>query len=150
MQEPSLRSSKNRKQLEAAIDTSPAGLDHLYDRDWQRLRRLPKEESTRAVSLLRLAAFALRPLTVAEITEALLIREDDDDFLLDEMPDSIDQDYVDGEILGLCGCLVEVRNAVSDMGQALCISCISPSRSFLSAQCRMEQASSWLMNACAT
>lgn len=113
LQGPSLRSGKNRKQLEAVIDRTPAELDQLYDRDWQRLRNLPTDECTRAVSLLRWAAFALRPLTVAEITEALLIT-DDGDILVDEMPDSIDQDYVDGEILGLCGSLIEIRDATSD------------------------------------
>lgn len=113
LQESSLRSSRNKKQLEAVIDRTPAALDQLYDRDWQRLRSLPTDECTRAVSLLRWAAFAIRPLTVAEITEALLI-SDNDEFPADEMPDSIDQDYVDGEILGLCGSLIEIRDATSD------------------------------------
>ena len=58
---------------------------------------------------MRWAAFALRPLTVAEITEALLINDDCVDFSVDEMPDSIDQDYVDGEIRRLYGSLVEIR-----------------------------------------
>lgn len=114
MLEPSLRSGKNKKQLEAAIDASPDGLDHLYDRDWQRLLKLPNGESSRAISLLRWAAFALRPLTVNEITEALLVTEDDSDFPAGEMPDAIDEDYIDGEILGLCGSLVEIRKATTE------------------------------------
>ncbi|KAJ4146963.1 hypothetical protein LMH87_001516 [Akanthomyces muscarius] len=109
-----LRSSKNKKQLEASIDRSPTALTHLYERDWQKLLGLPPEESTRAIHLLRWAAFALRPLTVAEITEALLINDDCVDFPVDEMPDSIDQDYVDGEIRRLCGSLVEIRSAPLD------------------------------------
>lgn len=75
---------------------------------------MPTWERLRAVALLRWAAFSLHPLTVAEITEALLIYDDCDELPLDEMPDSIDQDYVDGEILGLCGSLVEIRNAASE------------------------------------
>ncbi|KAM3514568.1 hypothetical protein MY11210_001803 [Beauveria gryllotalpidicola] len=119
LQEPSLRSGRNKKQLEAAIDTSPAALDHLYDRDWQRLIRLPTAESSRAVSLLRWVAFALHPLTVAEITEALLIYDDCDELPADEMPDCIDQEYVEGEILGLCGSLVETRNVASESSVGL-------------------------------
>ncbi|OAQ98280.1 hypothetical protein LLEC1_04056 [Akanthomyces lecanii] len=114
LQEPSLRSGRNKKQLEAAIDTSPAAVHHLYDREWQRLLHLPTWESSRAVSLLRWAAFSLHPLTVAEITEALLIHEDCEELLLDEMPDSIDQDYIDGEILGLCGSLLEIRGVATE------------------------------------
>ncbi|PMB65579.1 Vegetative incompatibility protein HET-E-1 [Beauveria bassiana] len=119
LQEPSLRIGRNKKQLEAAIDTSPAALDHLYDRDWQSLLRLQAGESSRAVSLLRWAAFALHSLTVAEITEALLIHDDCDELPADEMPDCIDQDYVDGEILGLCGSLVEIRNVASESSVGL-------------------------------
>ncbi|KAK8147549.1 hypothetical protein G3M48_001448 [Beauveria asiatica] len=119
LQEPSLRSGRTKKQLEAAIDRSPADLVHLYDRDWQRLLRLPAEDCSRAVSLLRWAAFALHPLTVAEITEALLIHDDCDELPADEMPDCIDQEYVDGEILGLCGSLVEIRNGASESSVSL-------------------------------
>ena len=112
MQEPSLRSGKNRKQLVAAIDTTP-GLDHLYDRDWQVALFAERGKYT---SRFLVAIGCIYPAAAngRRNTEALLIGEDDDDFPVYEMPDSIDQDYVDGEILGLCGCLVEVRDAVSE------------------------------------
>lgn len=77
LQEGSLRSGKNKKQLEAAIDKTPTGLDRLYDRSWEKILSLPDEEDrARAFSLLRWAAFAVRPLTVSEITEAVLIDDD--------------------------------------------------------------------------
>ncbi|OHW99193.1 ankyrin repeat domain-containing protein 52 [Colletotrichum incanum] len=114
MQEEVLRKGRNKKQLEKDIDETPAGLDRLYDRNWERIEKLRHEERTRAVSLLRWAAFALRPLTVCEITEAVLINDDCDDLPLDEMPDSVDDDYIESEILGLCGSLIEVQDSLPE------------------------------------
>ncbi|SPO00191.1 related to ankyrin [Cephalotrichum gorgonifer] len=119
LQEPSLRSGKNKKQLEAAIDKTPAELGPLYDRNWERILGLPEEEKARAFSLLRWVAFSVRPLTVYEITEALLIDIDYDDLPVDEMPDSVDQDYIDSEILGVCGSLMEVRSVASECSAGL-------------------------------
>ncbi|KAK1991101.1 hypothetical protein LX36DRAFT_538107, partial [Colletotrichum falcatum] len=109
MQEDFLRKGRNQKQLEKDIEETPAELDRLYDRNWERIEKLPDTERTRAFSLLRWAAFALRPLTVCEITEAVLINDDCDDLPVDEMPDSVDDDYIESEILGFCGSLIEVR-----------------------------------------
>lgn len=67
----------------------------------------------RALSLLRWTAFALRPLTVHEITEAVLLTEGMDELPVDEMPDCVDQDYVDSMILELCGSPIEVRHVSS-------------------------------------
>ncbi|KAJ0164028.1 Ankyrin-1 [Colletotrichum tanaceti] len=114
MQEGFLRKGRNKKQLEKDIDETPAGLDRLYDRTWERIEGLRDAERNRAFSLLRWAAFALRPLTVCEITEAVLISDDGDDLPLDELPDSVDDDYIESEILGLCGSLVEVRGTTPD------------------------------------
>jgi hypothetical protein len=40
MQEESLRRGMNKKQLQSAIENTPTGLDHLYDRSWTRITRL--------------------------------------------------------------------------------------------------------------
>ncbi|RYP68260.1 hypothetical protein DL771_006762 [Monosporascus sp. 5C6A] len=114
MQEDYLRKGKNKKQLEDAIASTPAGLERLYDRSWERITCLQGNDRARAVSLLRWAASALRPLTVCEITEAVLIDENYDDFPIDELPDSVDQAYIDSEISGLCGPLLEVRHNPTD------------------------------------
>ncbi|KAK1579336.1 prion-inhibition and propagation-domain-containing protein, partial [Colletotrichum navitas] len=116
MQEEFLRRGRSRKQLERDIDAAPAGLDRLYDRNWDRIQSLRHEDRTRAFSLLRWAAFSVRPLTVFEITGAVLVNEDCDDLPLDEFPDSVDDDYVDSEILGLCGSLIEVQGSQSPAG----------------------------------
>ncbi|KAJ4190509.1 hypothetical protein NW767_011337 [Fusarium falciforme] len=113
MQEESLRRGMNKKQLQHAIANTPAGLDHLYDHNWTRVTRLGEWERHRAFALLRWTAFALRPLTVCEITEAALILESED-LPLEDLPDAVDDDYVDSEIVGLCGPLLEVRNDPAD------------------------------------
>ena len=70
------------------------------------------------MSILRWVAFALRPLTIVEITEALLIVDNCEDLSVDELPDAIDEDYVSSEILGLCGSLLETRKVApkQDLG----------------------------------
>ncbi|KAF9770526.1 hypothetical protein IL306_011910, partial [Fusarium sp. DS 682] len=113
MQEESLRRGMNKKQLQSAIENTPTGLDHLYDRNWTRITRLREWEKHRAFALLRWTAFALRPLTVCEIIEAVLIVEFED-LPLDDLPDAVDDDYVASEIIGLCGPLLEVRNDSTD------------------------------------
>ncbi|RKK61956.1 hypothetical protein BFJ69_g17066 [Fusarium oxysporum] len=113
MQEESLRRGMNKKQLQSAIENTPTGLDHLYDRNWTRITRLGEWEKQRAFALLRWTAFALRPLTVCEITEAVLIVKFED-LPLDDLPDAVDDDYVNSEVIGLCGPLLEVKNDPTD------------------------------------
>jgi archaellum biogenesis ATPase FlaH len=120
MLEEHLRSWKNKKQLEEAIDQAPTALDHIYDRSWMRISHLPDRDKLRAFSILRWAAFALRPMTVSEISEALLIVDDDscEDLSVDELPDAVDEDYISSEILGPCGSLLETQKTAptQDLG----------------------------------
>jgi ankyrin repeat protein len=120
MQVDNLRGGKSRRKLEDMIDQAPTGLDRLYDQNWMRISMLPSYDRARAFSILRWAAFALRPLTVLEITEALLVLDDDscDDLLVDELPDDIDEEYINSEIAELCASLVEIQGAASkqDLG----------------------------------
>ncbi|CAI7664301.1 unnamed protein product [Penicillium pancosmium] len=109
MQEDHLRSGKSQKKLEQAINSTPPGLEHTYDRNWMRISKLPEDDRDRVVSLLRWAAFAFRPLSVSEVAGALSISQDCDEVQIDELPDSIDQEYINTEILELCGSLIEVR-----------------------------------------
>ncbi|KAJ5787905.1 hypothetical protein N7457_002895 [Penicillium paradoxum] len=110
LQQDTLRRGKSQKKLEEAINATPAGLDNIYERNWIKISRLADEDRDRAFSLLRWTAFSLRPLTVSEITAALLVQDDSDELLLDELPDSIDEDYINTELLDLCGSLLEIRS----------------------------------------
>jgi ankyrin repeat protein len=111
LQEGSLRKGRSKRQLEREIDETPSGLDGLYDREWSRIMAMGATDRDRALCLLRWAAFSIRPLTVYEITEAVLVTDDCEEFPFDEMPDSIDNDYVDSMILDLCGSLIEMRRS---------------------------------------
>ncbi|KAI3331487.1 prion-inhibition and propagation-domain-containing protein [Xylariaceae sp. AK1471] len=108
--EDDLRGGKNLKQLQRAIDQAPNKLNHIYDRNWGRIQNLEDTSRRRAFWILRWATFALRPLTVLEITECLLLPDGECDELdYEELPDSIDEIYVKTEILELCGSLIETR-----------------------------------------
>ncbi|KAM6513853.1 hypothetical protein FALCPG4_015060 [Fusarium falciforme] len=113
MQEESLGGWMNEKQLQRTIANTPTGLDRLYDYNWTRIIQLGEWQRHRAFALLRWTAFALRPLTIYEITEAALILESED-LLLEDLPDDVDDEYVDSGIVGLCGPLLEVRNDPAD------------------------------------
>ncbi|KAG4263778.1 hypothetical protein FPRO03_09054 [Fusarium proliferatum] len=113
LQQGSLRKGRSRKQLEREIDATPSGLDSLYDREWNRINSMGTSDKDRALSLLQWTAFTFRPLKVYEITEAVLITADMEEFPFEEMPDCVDQDYVDSMILELCGSLIEVRRISS-------------------------------------
>ncbi|KAH8745792.1 hypothetical protein F5883DRAFT_393257, partial [Diaporthe sp. PMI_573] len=117
LQTESLRSWRNKKQLEADIKETPSGLDTLYERDLNRMLSLSHRERSRAFAILRWAAFSLRPLTVSEITEALLINVQFPNPQVDEMPDSIDDNYIREAIVNPCGSLLEVRNSLRETGE---------------------------------
>lgn len=72
MQEDSLRSGKSQKQLEQVINSTPAGLKHVYEGVGWKYDILPKKIEIKRF-LLRWTAFAPRPLTVSEMTKALVI-----------------------------------------------------------------------------
>ncbi|ROT37132.1 hypothetical protein SODALDRAFT_279597 [Sodiomyces alkalinus F11] len=112
MQEPTLKTWKNLGQLQRTLDGTPTGLDRIYERNWEKITRSDQRE--RAVALLRWSAFALRPLTIDEMTEAVLIDEDLEELPVNELPDAVDDDYIHGEILEVCGPLLEVRRSPPD------------------------------------
>jgi hypothetical protein len=114
LQEGYFRPGLNPKQLEREIDETPYGLDSLYDRGWDRINSMRPRDKDRALSLPRWAAFAVRPLTVFEITESVLMTDNCKELPIDEMPESIDDDYVNGMILEFCGSLIEIRHYLMD------------------------------------
>ena len=130
-----LRGGKNAKQLHNIVQNMPAGLRQTYERHWKTIQSRPVDEQKRALAILRWATFAMRPLTVWEMTEALIVETGDDGASLpwDELPDTVDNEYINGEIIDICGCLVEVRKMeAGDPAGAGTIQLIHPSvRDFL-------------------
>ncbi|KAJ6088497.1 hypothetical protein N7486_009758 [Penicillium sp. IBT 16267x] len=110
LQEDDLRSTANQKSLQRIINSTPIGLEDAYERNWMRISRLSDEYRKRAFKILRWTAFALRPLTVNEMAGALLVTEEDDDVLVDEIPDEIDEDYIEIDILKDCNSLLDIRS----------------------------------------
>ncbi|KAJ5319622.1 uncharacterized protein N7506_012326, partial [Penicillium brevicompactum] len=111
MQQESLRrnSWRSQKEIERTINTTPKGLERVYEQNWIKILELPEEDRGRSLSLLRWTAFSQRPLTVNEITEALLICETRDEVRIDELPEVIDMDYIENGISYYCGSLLEIR-----------------------------------------
>ncbi|KAF4344543.1 hypothetical protein FBEOM_1511 [Fusarium beomiforme] len=111
MQEQSLRSRMSKKRLNEVVENMPSGLDCLYDHNWERIMSMPPWDRDRAFALLRWTAFAYAPLTVYEITEAILITQFGE-LNPDEYPENIDDDYIRTEIVGLCAPLLEIRDSL--------------------------------------
>ncbi|KAH8887581.1 hypothetical protein GQ53DRAFT_623347, partial [Thozetella sp. PMI_491] len=118
-----LRAGKTKKQLEHIVDQTPTSLEHLYDRNWDKISTAPEDDRERAFAILRWTAFAVRPLTVLELTEALLIVDDDasNDISSEDLPETIEKEYIETEILGICASLVELQHVgpERDLGAAV-------------------------------
>ncbi|KAH6959932.1 prion-inhibition and propagation-domain-containing protein [Ilyonectria sp. MPI-CAGE-AT-0026] len=114
LSEESLRRWMDKKQLQHAIEETLTGLDCLYNQNWTRIIRYGERKRLHAFALLRWAAFALRPITVCEIAEAVLIDECED-LPLEDLPDAVDDDYINSEIVCLCSSLLEVRSESLDL-----------------------------------
>lgn len=109
MQEDALKSWMKLEKLQRKIEDTPTELHEIYHRNWRRIQR--SKRSRRAFSILRWAACAVRPLTVAEIAEAALIDEQEGDFSMDDLPEEINEDYVESEIHELCSPLLKIRRS---------------------------------------
>ncbi|KAM0795732.1 ankyrin repeat-containing domain protein [Usnea florida] len=108
-----LKPSSNHQKLCAVVSNVPGGLDQAYERSMQNIVELDDEDKQRAIAILRWVMYASRPLTVQELTEALLVSIDDEDvsgfFPETMLPDEYDECYVEDEILGPCAPFVRLR-----------------------------------------
>ena len=107
-----LRSSMPKTQLKRIVETAPKGLDSAYERNWRQIINQDDYAKARGLSILQWCMFAFRPLTVGELAVALMMQASDYDTNsgLDELQESINSDYIDDEILGLCASLIEVKD----------------------------------------
>ena len=108
-----LKPSSNHQKLCAVVSNTPGGLDQAYERSLQNIVELDDEDKERAIAILRWVMYASRPLTVQELTEALLVSIDEEHvsglFPETMLPDEYDECYVDDEILGPCAPFVRLR-----------------------------------------
>ena len=93
-----LSPAKNAHQLRKMISDTPAGLKEAYERHLRAIHNLSEEEKYRAVMILRWTLYAARPMTIHELTEALLIGLEDEDSMypVNQIPDAYDDLYVSG------------------------------------------------------
>ena len=111
-----IMSSMGATKLRSLIDKVPSGLDEAYERDLERIIALEEDDKERALAILRWTLFARFPLTVRELTEALLVPMNENEplaaaFPSEDLPDEWNEDYINEQIIGLCGSLVDLRGA---------------------------------------
>ncbi len=104
----------NLEQLQMTVQALPSGLVRGYAQNWSEILQLQSHKRRRALAILRWALFAMRPLTVREIADALIVFDDDDcdARLRFGLPDVLDRHFVDDDIIGLCNGLVVSRVAL--------------------------------------
>ena len=73
-----LSRSKSPPRLRKIIRDTPSGLDQAYERDLLNILSLDAEERDRAVAILRWTLFAFEPLTIRQLSEALLVEFEDE------------------------------------------------------------------------
>lgn len=107
---------ENAKALSTIVSEMPAEINEVYERDLEKVQNLGPVKKTRAIAVLRWILFALRPLTVRELAEAIAATIDDsaETYPHDDLPDSwdsgyVDEQYVNSYIRRSCGSLVELR-----------------------------------------
>jgi ankyrin repeat protein len=106
---------KNRTQLRQIVSRMPRGLEQTYQREIEIISNLDQEERARAMSILRWTLFAGRPLTVRELTEALLSEANSSSsYPYSELPDAWDEYYVNGQIRKLCRSLIDIQGNPTD------------------------------------
>lgn len=106
-----LRRSKNQKQLREIILHMPEGLNRTYDRNMERIRALNKVDRARVHLILTWIMVGDRPPTVGQIAIGFAVQRSvmSGDLQYDELPDIVDQDYINEEIINTCAGLVEVN-----------------------------------------
>lgn len=115
---------QNAKQLTATVQGMPSGISEAYARELERIDRLPSSDRAQAIMILRWVLFAVRPLRVKELAEALIVSDEDlDGYPEDDLPDEwqecfVNEDYVNDTILGSCGSLLRLRSESPHMALA--------------------------------
>lgn len=108
---------QNAKELTATVHEMPSGISEAYSRELDKIAQLSLKNKDKAVMILRWILFAIRPLQVKELAEALVVSDEDlDEYPEDDLPDTwqdgfVDEDYVKEMILGRCGSLLQLRSS---------------------------------------
>ncbi|KAK4139187.1 uncharacterized protein C8A04DRAFT_40914 [Dichotomopilus funicola] len=118
--EQTISPGQNAKQLVKTVAEMPSGISEAYSSELEKIVRLPPDEKDQAVMILRWTLFAIEPLQVKELAEALVVSgEELEEYPYDDLPDSwcdgfVDEDYVKEMILGRCGSLLQLKSTSTD------------------------------------
>lgn len=99
---------KNSK-ITQILESMPAGLNGAYKRDLARIATFSLEDQTVVKDILRWLIFAIRPLSVMELLHALAIDIASGTVIYDDIPDIINYDVIQTQILSMCGSFVQIR-----------------------------------------
>lgn len=109
---------QNAKELSQTVLEMPSGISEAYTREVEKIEQLSPKRKVQALQILRWVLFAVRPLRVKELAEALIVshNQESHEYPHDSLPDAwrdgfVDEDYVNGLILGRCGSLLELRSS---------------------------------------
>jgi ankyrin repeat protein len=109
---------QNAKELTETVHEMPSGISEAYSRELEKITQLSPKQKEKASVVLRWILYAVRPLQVKELAEALIVSSDDEleEYPQDDLPDTwtesfVDEDYVKEAILGRCGSLLELRSS---------------------------------------
>ena len=88
---------ENAKSLRATVKEMPSEINDTYRRELEKLRVLRTDQRKRTTDVLRWICFAVVPLTVKELAEALVVdvEEAGYEYPVDELPDSWEDRFVD-------------------------------------------------------
>lgn len=100
---------RNAAQLRKDMSEAPSQLSEAFNRDLRNISNLVERERNRAIEILRWTLFATRPLSVLELSEAILIDTENKTLNRSDFPDCINDNYINFQILRLCGSLIEFR-----------------------------------------
>ncbi|MCJ1405107.1 hypothetical protein MMC11_008333 [Xylographa trunciseda] len=109
------------RSLRKIVSEMPTGLENVYKRELKRILDLKGYRREQALAVLRWILFAVRPLSVRELAEALILTSDETEpfYPFDALPKTwgaryVDEDYVNDNITKYCGSLVELRKSSAD------------------------------------
>ena len=111
-----IKRGATKRQLDRLLSEMPRGIDEAYQRELDRIldTSTRKDARDRAIAILRWVLFAVRPLTVRELAEALAVTFDnsDSEYPEDDLPDWSEdgaaEDYINENIRKPCGSLIEI------------------------------------------
>ncbi|RFU33961.1 hypothetical protein B7463_g2385, partial [Scytalidium lignicola] len=111
-----VKKGATKKQVDKLLKTTPSEIYGAYQAELDKILDPKAPNTDRAVVILKWILYAVRPLTVREMTEALAVTFNDtpstyphDDLPLDFTEGAVDEDFVQNYIRMPCGSLIELR-----------------------------------------